>query len=45
MTKDNNKLGTFDLLGIPPGILNFRIIIILFSIVAPRGVPKIEVSF
>ena len=30
MTKDNNKLGTFELQGIPP---------------APRGVPKIEVSF
>ena len=30
MTADNNKLGTFDLTGIPP---------------APRGVPKIEVSF
>ena len=29
-TKDNNKLGTFELSGIPP---------------APRGVPKIEVSF
>jgi len=29
-TKDNNKLGTFDLTGIPP---------------APRGVPKIEVTF
>lgn len=29
-TKDNNRLGTFELLGIPP---------------APRGVPKIEVSF
>ena len=29
-TKDNNKLGTFELTGIPP---------------APRGVPKIEVSF
>jgi len=29
-TKDNNKLGTFELAGIPP---------------APRGVPKIEVSF
>jgi L1 cell adhesion molecule like protein len=29
-TKDNNKLGQFDLSGIPP---------------APRGVPKIEVSF
>ena len=30
MTKDNNKLGTFELDGIPP---------------APRGVPKIDVSF
>lgn len=30
MTKDNHKLGNFDLTGIPP---------------APRGVPKIEVSF
>ncbi|XP_072398688.1 heat shock protein 70 A1-like [Diabrotica undecimpunctata] len=30
MTKDNNRLGTFDLTGIPP---------------APRGVPKIEVTF
>ncbi|XP_033126365.1 heat shock 70 kDa protein IV-like [Anneissia japonica] len=30
MTKDNNRLGTFDLSGIPP---------------APRGVPKIEVTF
>ncbi len=30
MTKDNNKLGTFELSGIPP---------------APRGIPKIEVSF
>jgi len=30
MTKDNNKLGTFELSGIAP---------------APRGVPKIEVSF
>ena len=30
MTKDNNRLGTFELSGIPP---------------APRGVPKIEVSF
>ncbi|XP_072398686.1 heat shock protein 70 A1-like [Diabrotica undecimpunctata] len=30
MTKDNNRLGTFDLNGIPP---------------APRGVPKIEVTF
>ena len=30
MTKDNNRLGTFNLEGIPP---------------APRGVPKIEVSF
>ncbi|XP_033110525.1 heat shock 70 kDa protein IV-like [Anneissia japonica] len=30
MTKDNNRLGTFDLSGIAP---------------APRGVPKIEVSF
>lgn len=30
LTKDNNKLGQFDLTGIPP---------------APRGVPKIEVSF
>jgi len=30
MTKDNNKLGTFNLTGIPP---------------APRGVPKIEVTF
>ena len=30
MTKDNNKLGTFELTGIPP---------------APRGVPKLEVSF
>merc|ERR1711963_939913 len=30
MTKDNNKLGTFELTGIAP---------------APRGVPKIEVSF
>ena len=30
MTKDNNKLGTFELMGIPP---------------APRGVPKIEVTF
>ena len=29
-TKDNNKLGTFELSGIPP---------------APRGIPKIEVSF
>ncbi|XP_011663778.2 heat shock 70 kDa protein IV [Strongylocentrotus purpuratus] len=30
MTKDNNRLGQFELSGIPP---------------APRGVPKIEVSF
>ena len=30
LTKDNNKLGSFELSGIPP---------------APRGVPKIEVSF
>ncbi|XP_072383797.1 heat shock protein 68-like [Diabrotica undecimpunctata] len=30
MTKDNNRLGTFDLTGLPP---------------APRGVPKIEVTF
>ncbi|XP_072398685.1 heat shock protein 70 A1-like [Diabrotica undecimpunctata] len=30
MTKDNNRLGTFDLTSIPP---------------APRGVPKIEVTF
>ncbi|KAI4467289.1 heat shock protein 70kda [Holotrichia oblita] len=30
MTKNNNRLGTFDLTGIPP---------------APRGVPKIEVTF
>lgn len=30
MTKDNNRLGTFDLTGVPP---------------APRGVPKIEVTF
>ena len=30
MTRDNNKLGTFELSGIPP---------------APRGVPKIEVTF
>ncbi|XP_072018703.1 heat shock 70 kDa protein IV-like [Amphiura filiformis] len=30
MTKDNNKLGVFELAGIPP---------------APRGVPKIEVTF
>ncbi|XP_063623610.1 heat shock protein 68-like [Cydia splendana] len=30
LTKDNNRLGTFDLTGIPP---------------APRGVPKIEVTF
>ncbi|GJQ74796.1 hypothetical protein Trydic_g13417 [Trypoxylus dichotomus] len=30
MTRDNNRLGTFDLTGIPP---------------APRGVPKIEVTF
>ncbi|XP_059047037.1 major heat shock 70 kDa protein Ba-like [Achroia grisella] len=30
MTKDNNRLGTFDLTGIPP---------------APRGVPKIDVTF
>lgn len=30
MTKDNNRLGQFDLQGIPP---------------APRGVPKIEVTF
>ena len=30
MTKDNNRLGTFQLSGIPP---------------APRGVPKIEVTF
>src|ERR1700756_4732045 len=29
-TKDNNMLGTFELMGIPP---------------APRGVPKIEVTF
>jgi heat shock protein 1/8 len=53
MTKDNNLLGKFELMGLPNGRKGFilfyfnqkKLIILISFLQAPRGIPRIQVTF